>query len=167
MKLKIRKKNIAIFLLFSLMFILRIFIFSPVSVSGVSMEPTLYSGEKGIILKNAPVNRNDVICFTGDKETNELFIKRVIGVAGDLIRIEHNKIFVNDSELDEPYLIAYPANSNFNLVDLSNESFIVPEKMIFVLGDNRIKSFDSREFGFVSEKAIIGKLVISFGLRNN
>lgn len=167
MKLKNRKKDISFFLLVFLIFVLRMFVFSPVSVSGVSMEPTLYSGETGIILKKMTVNRDDIICFIREKESGEIFIKRVIGVAGDFIKIEHNKIFVNGVNLEESYLIDYPIDSNFNLVNSASNSFVIPEGMVFVLGDNRVVSLDSRNIGYVAEKDIVGKLIFSFGLRNN
>lgn len=164
LKFRIRKQKFYIFFLMFFIFFLRIFIISPVSVSGISMEPTLYSGETGIVFKKGSIERNDIICFIGEKESGDIFIKRVIGLAGDSIKINENEIFVNRIQLEEPYLIKYPLNSNFNL---ANIEFTVPKGKIFVLGDNRIVSLDSREIGYVSEEEVIGKLIISFGIRNN
>lgn len=165
MRIQINKKAVlSVFLLVALLF-LRMFVFSPITVSGVSMEPTLYSGEKGVIVKNGKLNRGDIICFVGDKEKEEIFIKRVIGLTGDTILLQENKVFVNGSELEEDYLIDYPPNSNYHLSQQTEKEFTVPPDTYFVMGDNRVNSVDSRKIGFVEQDDVWGKLVFSYGFK--
>lgn len=164
MQIRLNKKEILLVVLLTVALFLRMFMFSPVTVSGVSMEPTLYSGERGIILKHSTIQRGDIICFIGNKENEELFIKRVIGVEGDTIQLQANKVFVNGTELEEEYLIDYPWNSNYNVLQ-PETSFQVPAQMYFVMGDNRVNSLDSRKIGFVTEEDVWGKLVFSYGFK--
>jgi len=164
---KLKMKNVLLTTTLVLILFLRMFVISPVTVSGVSMEPTLYSGERGILLKKAEVQRNDIICFMGDAESQEVFIKRVIGVEGDTIRVSGNHVYVNGVELEEDYLIDYPIHSNYNLLGDVGRDFTVPENTYFVLGDNRTISLDSREIGFVAEEAVAGKLIFSFGAKSH
>lgn len=94
LQIRLNKKEILLVVLLTVALFLRMFMFSPVTVSGVSMEPTLYSGERGIILKHSTIQRGDIICFIGNKEKEELFIKRVIGVEGDTIPFRWQRLYL-------------------------------------------------------------------------
>lgn len=159
-----KKQNLLIITLLTMIVLLRLFVFSPVTVSGRSMEPTLQSGEKGIILKQKNPKRNDIVCFRNNSNSEELFIKRVIGVGGDKVLLDGNAVFVNGNELDEEYLIDYPQNSDYNHLDKNLWEFIVPSDTFFVLGDSRTISLDSRRIGFVPKENVIGVLALSFAL---
>lgn len=165
MRIQISKKAVLSVLLLVALLFLRMFVFSPITVSGVSMEPTLHSGEKGFIVKSGKLNRGDIICFVGNKEKEEIFIKRVIGMADDTILLHENKVFVNGIELEEGYLIDYPPNSNYHLTPQTEEAFTVPPDTYFVMGDNRVNSIDSRNIGFVEQEDVWGKLVFSYGFK--
>jgi signal peptidase I len=108
--------------------------------------------------------RGDIVVFIYPNDRSKDFIKRVIGVAGDKIEIKNKKIFINDKEYKDSFGIysdnvIYPASiqnrDNFGPVT-------VPEKSIFVMGDNRDESLDSRFWGFVNLKDVEGKAFIIY-----
>ena len=101
-----------------------------------------------------PVRRNDIIVFK--LKDDDDYIKRVIGLPGDKIVFKENKVFVNDVLLKETYV------KNKNNVYYINAVYEVPENKLFVLGDNRNNSSDSREFGFIKTANIIGKVFFIF-----
>ncbi|HEV3152741.1 MAG TPA: signal peptidase I [Candidatus Baltobacteraceae bacterium] len=122
-------------------------------VFGLSMAPHIASGE--IVLINtmsyrfgAP-GRGDIIAFRHDGPTPQIFIKRIIGVPGDHVRIDLGRVFVNGTPLNEPY-VQYPDVRSFPDV-------IVPADSLYVLGDNRAASDDSRFWGFVPRRDVLGK----------
>ena len=151
-------------------------------VEGSSMEPGLHDGQYLLVNKalyfkinmdklssylpfidpgdqpqrflfRAP-KRGDVIVFRYPRDPDRDFIKRVIAVPGDTIRIVDGVVFVKSVRLDEPYIIATPS------YDFPEQ--VVPERSYFVLGDNRSNSFDSHAWGFVPEENIIGQAVFSY-----
>lgn len=132
------------------------FVFETVSVDGQSMLPTLNHKDRLIVEKVSYYFRKpdvgDIVVFKYPADTREKFIKRVVAVAGDKVRIENNKLYVNDKEIDEPYLNEKIINGFYN-------EAVVPENTIFVLGDNRNYSRDSRfpDVGFISNKLVVGK----------
>ncbi len=122
-------------------------------VSGFSMSPQIRSGEYVLIDTFAyrfhgPA-RGDIVAFHHDSANGELFIKRVIGIAGDRIRIERGVVYRNGRRLDEPY-VRYPDHRSFPEVT-------VPPHAVYVLGDNRAASEDSRAFGAVPDALLVGK----------
>lgn len=142
--------QIAVLALLALAFFMR----AP-EVSGLSMAPQIASGE--IVLINtmayrfgAP-QRGEIIAFHHDGATPEIFIKRIIGIPGDRIRIENGTVFRNGKRLDEPY-VRYRDTRSFPEV-------VVPPGSLYVLGDNRVKSDDSRFWGFVPESAVLGQAI--------
>ena len=125
--------------------LLTVFVISPVDVSGISMEPTIKNNEFTYHLKQEKVKRFDIITF---KMASDLvFIKRVIGMPGDLVEYHGGELFINGDPFKETYL-GEPFTESY--------SFVVPEKHYFVLGDNRKNSADSRNFGFINDEQIIG-----------
>lgn len=140
--------QIAVLALLALAFFLR----TP-QVSGLSMAPHIASGE--FVLINTMAYRlhgpahGDIIAFHHDGPTAETFIKRVIGLPGDRIRIDRGRVFVNGAPLDEPY-VRFPDDRSFAEVT-------VPAGSLYVLGDNRADSEDSRAFGFVAQSEVMGR----------
>lgn len=132
----------------------RMFLIQPFYVEGASMEPNFYDKEYLIIDEisyrfNEP-QRGDVVVFRNPKNTKQYYIKRVIALPGETVRIESGLVFVNDQEIVEPYV-----------ADLSGQSFAslaLADDQYFVLGDNRSVSQDSRYFKALDEKYIIGKV---------
>lgn len=143
-------------------------LFFPIlKVSGVSMEPTLENGQIIVLEKSGKFETGDLIGFYYQ---NKILLKRVIGQAGDYINIDANgNVYVNDVKLDEPYL------NETALGDCDVElPYQVPDGKIFVMGDNRSKSVDSRSklVGCVSEEQVVGRVMLriwplnQFGLMN-
>lgn len=132
----------------------------PHQVSGNSMFPNFHNGEYIITNKLATrfsqIQRREIIIFTSPREANKVFIKRVIGLPADSIKIQGGQIFVNGQPLDEPYLpptTRTPAGSYL----AEGEEIVVPQGQYFVVGDNRTGSSDSREWGPVKRELIIGQ----------
>ena len=134
----------------------------PTLVRGDSMYSTLEDGDYLIInrmsYKFGEIKHGDIIVFESDLHqedcTNKDLVKRVIGVAGDKVKIKDSKVYVNEKELNEPYI--------HNEITEGDIDTVVPENSVFVLGDNREISLDSRyeEVGFINESDILGKVFV-------
>lgn len=123
-------------------------------IYGSSMEPTLEEGEIVLSLKENNFEDGDLVAFYYN---NKILIKRVIGSAGDWIDMdEDGNVYINNQPLDEPYV----TEKAFGTCDLELP-YQVPEGRIFVMGDNRSISLDSRSsaIGCVAEEQIVGRLV--------
>lgn len=153
----------------AILFGLRQFVFTPVVVKGDSMDPTLVDGERVIALKNTEVKRFDIVTFPAPDEVGKNYIKRVIGLPGDTIEYKNDKLYINGKEYAEAYLDEYkdaltdgePLTYNFTLEELFG-SAKVPEGKLFVLGDNRRISKDSRIIGFIDEDDIMADVKFVF-----
>jgi signal peptidase I len=128
-----------------------------IRVDGSSMEPTLHNGEFIIVNKLAyrlgEPRLGDVIVFRFPNDPGQDYIKRVIGVPGDRIEVSQGHVSVNGKMLDEPYIAAMPNYSG---------DWTVPTDALFVLGDNRNNSSDSRNWGPVTMEAVIGKALLIY-----
>jgi signal peptidase I len=137
-----------------------IFLYQPVKVEGTSMMPSLDDQERIFVNKYVyrlePIQRGDIVVFRYPRDTSKSFIKRVIGLAGDRIRIESGEVFVNGEALEEDYVPAAYADQR------SYTEMVVPVNSYFVLGDHRTMSNDSRDFGPVSIGYIYGKAVFGY-----
>lgn len=145
-------------------FICRQFLFSPVTVSGESMMPAYKDRNKVIVGKITKIEHFDTVVFKSPN-SNENYIKRVIGLPGDTVEVEDDILFINGKEHKEPYLSETKKSltqnvrltDDFTLREVTGESK-VPKDCFFVMGDNRNRSNDSRRFGFVSKEALIGEV---------
>jgi signal peptidase I len=137
-----------------------VFIYQPVKVEGTSMMPSLQDQERIFVNKFVyrlePISRGDIVVFRYPRDPSKSYIKRVIGVAGDRIRIEAGQVYVNDQAVDEDYVPAVYADAR------SYPEFVVPAHSYFVLGDHRSMSNDSRDFGAVNQSFIYGKAVFGY-----
>jgi len=128
-----------------------------IRVDGMSMEPTLETGEFVIINKLAyrlgTPKIGDVIVFHYPRNPEQEYIKRVIGLVGDQVVVGDRQVKVNGQVLDEPYIAAPP---RYEL------SLVVPENSLFVLGDNRNNSSDSHDWGPVPMANVVGKAVFIY-----
>ena len=147
---------IIVFLLFTL-------VFRAVGVEGTSMVPTLNNGDWLAVtaVQFRPVRRGDIVVITQPWDRNVPIIKRVIGVECDLIHIDFQEgdVYVNKHKLDEKY-IYQKTHLRYDV----KFPVIVPEGCVFVMGDNRNDSLDSRssEIGFINKNYILGKTIIRF-----
>jgi len=143
--------------------LIRVFIFQPFVVEGSSMEPDFHNGEYLLIEKvsyrfQGP-KRGDVIVFHYPRNPSVNYIKRIIALPGETVRIENGHILINGQTLDESYL----SGSDQTLIDANPElSYEVSlnNKQYFVLGDNRAHSSDSREWGPLDSNFIIGRTAL-------
>jgi|SRR5208282_4545510 signal peptidase I len=137
-----------------------VFIYQPVKVEGVSMMPSLEDQERIFVNKFVyrlePIERGDIVVFHYPRDPSKSYIKRVIGMAGDRIRIDGGQVYVNDEALDEYYVPPAYTDSR------SYSETVVPPDCYFVLGDHRSMSSDSREFGPVNQSFIYGKAVFGY-----
>jgi len=137
-----------------------IFLYQPVKVEGTSMMPGLEDQERIFVNKFVyrwePIQRGDIVVFRYPRDTSKSYIKRVIGIAGDRVRIESGQVVVNGEALDEDYVPSDYADAR------SYPEITVPVGTYFVLGDHRTMSQDSRDFGPVDERLIYGKAVFGY-----
>jgi len=139
-------------------FIIITFIGQVTVVRGASMEPTLHNNERLIANKisyrfESP-KRSEIIIFKPPLEIKRNYIKRIIGIPGDKIEIIKGEIYLNDNKLEDNY-VKYKSYEDI-------PALVVPENSFFVLGDNRSNSSDSRYWGFVSRKNVVGKAWLVF-----
>ena len=151
---------ISILIAVVLAFFIRYFIVELYMVEGPSMRPTLQNGERLVVNKFIyrfkDPERGDVLVFRFPKDPSRDFIKRVIAVPGDTVEIKDGRVFVNGQLMNEPYILERTRGS-YPLAT-------VPAGHIFVMGDNRNNSEDSRfpDVGFVPFELIKGKAVVIF-----
>jgi signal peptidase I len=148
-----RKRWIALWSLGVVLVSARWWLAEPVRVDGVSMEPTLGSGEHLVLLKPAVergVRRGGSVTFWDSGVT---LVKRVVGVTGDRVAIRDGRLFVNGSVVKEEY-------ADPELIDsVYGKPVIVPEESVYLLGDNRRESLDSRELGTIPLGRLEGRVV--------
>ncbi len=143
-----------------LAFLIRTFIVELYLVEGPSMRPTLQSAERLVVNKFIyrfrPPERGEILVFRYPRDPSRDFIKRVIAIPGDTIEIKEGRVFVNSVLLNEDYILSRTRGS-YPLAT-------VPEGTIFVMGDNRNNSEDSRfaDVGFVPYDLIKGKAILVF-----
>jgi signal peptidase I len=144
----------------AMVFFIIFFIYQPVKVEGGSMEPGLEDQERicinKLVYRFESIERGDIVVFHYPRDTRQSFIKRVIALPGDRIRISYGHVFVNDEQLPESYV---PSDY---LDAMSYPEIVVPKNAYFVLGDHRSMSNDSRKFGPVMRGYIYGKAVFGY-----
>jgi signal peptidase I len=177
------------------------FILQAFKIPSQSMEPTLLVGDHLLVnkflfegrgawyeklLPYRPVRRGDIIVFKFPYDDHPHYVKRVIGLPGDRIRIAEQKVYVNGNRLAEPYVVHDsaagdpfadnfpPADDAFSRFGLRPEwagqimnsvqdgDLVVPADHYFVMGDNRDRSWDSRYWGFVDRRAIMGRPIVIY-----
>jgi signal peptidase I len=158
----------AILLAACLALIIRLFLFEPYLVEGSSMDPTLHDGERLFVNKSSfmigDVNRGDIVIIDGE-EKNVHYVKRVIGLPGDTVEVKDHKVLINGRLLEEPYLLSNKKKAEklgLYLMDDFN-AITVPDHEVFVMGDNRTNSMDSRNgLGSITKDRIAGKAEFVF-----
>jgi len=136
------------------------FLYQRVKVEGTSMMPTLQNQERVFInkfvYKLEPIEAGDVIVFRYPRDPAKSYIKRVIALAGDRVRIDAGVVYINGQRMSEDYVPRMYEDVR------SYPETIVPPHAYFVLGDHRNLSNDSRDFGPVDEDFIYGKAVFGY-----
>jgi signal peptidase I len=177
------------------------FVVQAFKIPSQSMEPTLLVGDHLLvnkfifggrgawyekILPYRPIERGDIIVFKFPYDDHPHYVKRVIGIPGDRIRISNQRVYINGSPVSEPYVVHDPAardpfGESFPPADpylvagglrpewairignyVHNHELVVPAKHYFVMGDNRDNSWDSRNWGFVDVDAVMGRPMVIY-----
>jgi len=128
-----------------------------VRVDGFSMNPTLQNGEYVLVSRlsyklDIP-QRGDIIVFSFPVDQSQDLIKRVIGLPGEKVSVQQNKVLINGTPLEEPYIAQAPLYSG---------EWTVPDGQLFVLGDNRNDSKDSHQWGLLPMENVIGKALLIY-----
>ena len=136
------------------------FLYQPVRVEGTSMLPRLEDRDRLFINKFVyhfeAIHRDDVVVFHYPRDPEKSYIKRVIAIPGDRLRIDHGSVFLNGKPLHEPYVPEKYRDTR------SMPEMVIPEDEYFMMGDHRSISSDSREFGPVDRDLIYGKAVFVY-----
>ena len=140
---------------FVLAFLVQQFLVKPYVIPSPSMEPTLMEGDRVLVNRLAyrfhEPHRGDVFVFyPPGRPGSDPFIKRVVAVAGDTVAVHDGYLYLNGKPMTEPFIMQHPILNEF-------PEFTVPQGYVWAMGDNRNDSGDSRVFGPVSEKAIVGE----------
>ncbi len=160
----------ALLIAFGLAWLIRYFLFTPIVVDGESMMPTLEDGDRMIVNKIGyevgEPDRFDIVVFHAPEKKD--YIKRVIGLPGDHVEYKNDQLYINGKLVPEPYLeqkkkeiVDGTLTEDFTLEQLTQMK-VVPEGYVFVMGDNRRYSKDSRLIGVISMEEIIGSTRIIF-----
>jgi signal peptidase I len=141
-------------------YFLTAFGFQSFQIEGVSMLPLLHDGERifvnRYIYRFRLVQRGDVVVFWYPPDPSKTLVKRVLGIPGDMISIREGRLFLNRGALEEPY-VPEALRDTYNLPTVT-----VPSGYYFVLGDDRKNSDDSRRWGLVPQRYILGRVVLRF-----
>jgi signal peptidase I len=138
--------------------LIHVFLAQATRVYGQSMQPNLHTDERLVVEKlsyrfHGP-RRGDVVVLRDPSGGSELLIKRVIGLPGERVTIADGRVFIDGVELNEPYLDQETEGSG--------RSWLVPPLQVFVMGDNRQASRDSRSFGTIGRDQIIGRALFRY-----
>ncbi len=161
----------ALVIAFVIAVLIRYILFTPIVVDGDSMMPTLKDGDRMIVNKIGYTigkpDRFDIVVFHAPEGKD--YIKRVIGLPGDTIEYKDDQLYINGKAYDEPYLDEYKSQitegtltQDFTLQEIDPTLDVIPEGYVFVMGDNRRYSKDSRHIGIVSQDELIGNTSIIF-----
>ncbi len=146
-------------------FMIITFIYQPVRVEGTSMQPELRDQDRLFINKFAyhfeNISHGDVVVFHYPLDLSKSYIKRVIALPGDTLRIADGRVYVNGKRIAEPYVPARYRD------DRSYPKIVVPTNEYFVMGDHRSISSDSRDFGPVNRNVIYGKAAFIYWPADN
>ncbi|TYR81650.1 signal peptidase I [Priestia megaterium] len=153
----------SILFILGIIFIIRTFLFSPYIVKGASMNPTLHNGERLVVNKLSysihDIVRGDIIIIQGDGQEKH-YVKRVIGLPGEKIEMKNDELFIDNEKVAEPYLKRNRQAANYLEMELTGDfgPIQIPDDHLFVMGDNRLYSMDSRNgLGMIDIEDVIGK----------
>ena len=149
-----------IFFALALALVLRTFVFRPVYVEGTSMNSTLVQGDLLFLNKFqyyfTPPKRNDIVVIDYQVYTKNSLIKRIIGLPGETVSFKGGRVYINGVVLDEPEIAAATNPGP------EGTEFVLGPTDYFVMGDNRLASYDSRYFGQIERSKILGLTTFRF-----
>jgi signal peptidase I len=155
-----------IVVILAIMVMIYLFIMSPQEINGQSMDPTFHNGEyiltNKVEYKITDPKRGDVVIFKSPTNKEIDYIKRIIGLPGDRVRLSNNKFYINDVMLDESAYLSRNIVVFGGSYLQEGQEITVPQGSYFVSGDNRPHSSDSREFGPIAKEDFIGKALFRY-----
>lgn len=148
----------------ALALIIRSFIVTPFKIPTGSMEPTLMPGDKifvnRFIYRFHPPRRGDVVVFRYPEDPKRDFIKRLVAFEGERVEITDGKLKIDGRRIDDPEIFQKTYYHNRGPYGMEDKSIVVPANSYFVLGDNSSSSRDSRYWGFVPQKFLLGEAFV-------
>jgi len=159
-----------------LFLVIQNFVAQPFQVQQFSMQNTIQDGQYVLVDRLTPrfdgYHRGDIIVFTPPVSVDESperkpFIKRVIGIGGDTVELRNGKVYVDGVALDEPYLYAIDGSTQATAPEGDGTSWTIEPGQLFVMGDHRARSTDSRQFGPIEVDAVIGRAWLRYWLLND
>lgn len=145
--------------------VIYLFVAQPHKVSGSSMFPNFHNADyiitDKITYKFSLPKRGDVVVFKNPKDPTQDFIKRVIGLPGERVKVEAGKVYINSKRLNEPYLKPEVYTTTGSFLQEGKEA-TVTDGNIVVMGDNRPNSSDSREWGQLPNEKLIGRVILRY-----
>ncbi|WP_313509965.1 signal peptidase I [Enterococcus sp.] len=178
---RILKENWFIIFFIIAVVLLRLFVLTPVKVSGHSMDPTLADKQRLIATKLTSYDRQDIVICVEPDDTDKIAVKRLVGLPGDTVEMKDDVLTINGDVYEEPYLDdfkemfaddqlqeEYSYREMFQEIAASATQFTedfsitVPDGSYFVMGDNRLISRDSRSFGVVTDDQMEGKVLVRY-----
>ena len=149
----------------SLFIVVYLFIMQPNQIRGSSMEPTFLSSEyiftSKVTYKFRSFHRGDIVVFRSPRNPDIEFIKRIIGLPGDRVLFREGEVYVNGVQLKEDYISAKTPLWDGGYAK-EDEPITVPPDSLWVMGDNRPYSSDSREFGPIVDSSVIGQVFFRY-----
>lgn len=149
----------------AILIVLRFFVAEPHKVSGKSMIPNFQDGDyiitNKLALKIGQPQRTEVVILENPRNQDQVFIKRIIGMPGERIKIANGQVYINGELLEEPYLPAGLRTPGESFLS-EGEEITIPDNHYFVIGDNRTGSSDSREWGTAPRELFIGTALLRY-----
>ena len=146
--------------------LIRTLIMAPFKIPSGSMHPTLIEGDRILVNKFVyhfrPPWRGDIVVFRYPEDPKRPFIKRLVGLGGDAVELRGGRLFVNGALLDDHEIFRTNRYYNQGLYGQERQVVKVPDGAYFVLGDNSGSSHDSRFWGFVPKRLMIGQAICIF-----
>ncbi len=173
----VRENFVSLLVCSVLAFFVTTYVVHPMTVPTPSMEPTILVGDRVLVdkftIRNAfdrglpvapshAVRRGDIVVFKHPTDILNLWVKRVIGLPGEIVEIRGKQVFIDGEPLEEPY----KHHSDRTVMRGSGRDYYgpsrVPRDHFFVLGDNRDNSLDSRYWGFLKRELLVGRPLVTF-----
>ena len=151
--------------------VIRTFVIQAFVIPSGSMLPTLRIGDYVLVNKFIyafrSIQRGDIVVFKFPKDETQDFIKRVVGLPGETVEVRDKQVFIDGRPLSEPYAVYADPQGNRALEWYQSGPVVIPAGHLFVMGDNRDNSLDSRAWGLLEEAKVVGKAtVVYFSIRS-
>ena len=157
---------VAVVLIFGLAYVLREYVIQGYSIPSGSMESTIMTGDtvfsEQISYLMRDIERGDIVTFKDPEIAGRVLIKRVIATGGETVDIQNGDVYINGSPLSEPYVEGKETMPLSHTLDTVSYPYTVPQGSIWVMGDNRTNSQDSRYFGSVPDKNVYGRAFMTY-----